>query len=91
MGITRSPLPQNIGNLPFPFLVVTTQFFSWIIFINSCICIYRFTWIIVFMIVYVIQKIGCNDNSPKFSQRNSKLPLLWQKKGNYPVIPLYGF
>ena len=42
---------------PYPFLVVTAQFFSWIIFINDCICIligspgYYFL-----MIVYVIQK-----------------------------------
>ena len=32
-------LPQNIGNLPLPFLVVITLFLSWIIFNNDCICI----------------------------------------------------
>ena len=35
MGITRSPLPQNNGNLPLPFLVVIAQFSSWIIFVND--------------------------------------------------------
>ena len=39
MGVTCFPLSQNIGNLPLPFLVVINQFFSWIIFINNCICI----------------------------------------------------
>ena len=39
MGITCSPLSQNNGNLPLPFLVVITQFFSWMVFINNCICI----------------------------------------------------
>ena len=39
MAITCSPLPQNNGNLPVPFLVVISQLFSWIIFINDCICI----------------------------------------------------
>ena len=36
MEITRSTLPQNNGNLPLPFLVVITQFLSWMIFINYC-------------------------------------------------------
>ena len=50
---------------PHPFFVAITQLFSLIIFINDCICIlsgspgYYFL-----MIVYVIQKIGGNENSP---------------------------
>ena len=39
MGINRSLLPQNNGNLPFPFFVVIALLLSWIIFINDCICI----------------------------------------------------
>ena len=38
MGITRSLLPQNNGNLPLPFFVVLTQLFTWIIFVNDCMC-----------------------------------------------------
>ena len=38
MGITLSPLPQNNGNLPLPFLVVITHFLLNNI-INDCICI----------------------------------------------------
>ena len=40
MEITRSPLLQNNGNLPLPFLVVITQLFSWVIFINDCVYVY---------------------------------------------------
>ena len=39
MGFTRSPLPRIMVIYPYPFLVVITQLFSWIIFINYCICI----------------------------------------------------
>ena len=49
---------------PYPFLVVITQLLSWKIFINECIYINWFTWIIFFMIIYVILKIGGNENSP---------------------------
>ena len=59
MGIYRSPLPQNNGNLPLPFLVVITLLLSWIISINDRI------YILIgpsgkyfLMIVYVIQKLG---------------------------------
>ena len=50
MGIAHSPLSQNNGNLPLPFLVVITQVFSYIIFINDCIFLltgspgYIFLW-----------------------------------------------
>ena len=42
IGVTYSPLPQNNCNspLPLPFLVVISQLFSCIIFINDCICIW---------------------------------------------------
>ena len=39
MGITYFPLPRSNGNLLSPFFVVITLFFSWIIIINSCICL----------------------------------------------------
>ena len=44
---------------PNPFLVEITQLFSWIIFIKDCIYIYYFL-----IIVYIIQNIGGNENSP---------------------------
>ena len=50
---------------PYPFFVVITQLFSCIIFINGCICILTDSpGLYLFMIVYVIQKIGGNKNSP---------------------------
>ena len=50
---------------PYPFLVVIAQLFSWIIFIHDCICILTGSHgSYLFMIVYVIQDIGGNENSP---------------------------
>ena len=64
MGITRSTLPQNNGNLPLPFfggnfpIVLLDNIYELLyIYINL------FTWIIFFITVYVIQKIGGNENS----------------------------
>ena len=50
---------------PYPFFVVITQLFSWIISINDCICILTVSLLYyLLMIVYVIQEIGGNKNSP---------------------------
>ena len=50
---------------PYPFLVVITQLIYWIIFINDCIFILTVSpRLYIFMIVYVIQKIRGNENSP---------------------------
>ena len=65
MGITRSTLPRNNGNLPLPFfcgnypivllnniysrLYMYINWFTWIIFIHDCIC---------------YTKIGGNENYP---------------------------
>ena len=52
-------------NYHYPFLVVITEFFSCIIFINDCICILTvLPGKYLLIIVYVIQKIGGNENSP---------------------------
>ena len=50
---------------PYPLLVVITQFFYSITFINDCICILTGSsgWYL-FMIVYVIQNIRGSNNSP---------------------------
>ena len=49
----------------YPFFEVITQLFSCIIFINDCIYILTVSpGYYLFMIVYVIQKIGGNENSP---------------------------
>ena len=47
---------------PYPFLVVITPFFSWIIFINDCICILTGSPGYFLMIIYVILKIRGNNN-----------------------------
>ena len=50
---------------PYPFLVLSTQLFSCIIFINDYINILTVSpGSYLFMIVYVIQKIRGNENSP---------------------------
>ena len=50
---------------PYPFLVVITQLFSCIVFINDFICILTGSpGSYLFMIIYVIQEIGDNENSP---------------------------
>ena len=50
---------------PYPFLVAITQLFSWIIFINYCICILTSSPVYyILMIIYVIQKNGGNKNFP---------------------------
>ena len=50
---------------PYPFLVVITQLFSNIIFINDCVCILTGSpGYYLFMIVYLIPKNGGNENSP---------------------------
>ena len=67
MGITRSPLPQNNGNLPLPFFVVIAQLLSWKIFLNDCICILNGSpGQYLLIVLYVILKIGGNENSPNF-------------------------
>ena len=84
MGITRSTLPRNNGNLPLPFfggnypIVLLNNIYLWLHMYINC-----FTRIIFFMIVYVIQEIGGNENSP------DSLNVQW-KQGNYPVIHIYG-
>ena len=65
--ITCSLLLQNNDNLTLPFFEVITQFFPYILFNDYCICLLIFlTWVIFFMIIYVIRKIGGNDNSPNY-------------------------
>ena len=50
---------------PYPFLMAITLLFSCIIFINDCISILTVSpGKYLFMIVYVIQEIGGNENSP---------------------------
>ena len=49
---------------PYPFLVVINQILSWTIFNNDCICILTGSPENIFMIVYVIWKIGDNKNDP---------------------------
>ena len=39
MVITRYPLPQKMAIHSYPFFMVITQLFYWMIFINDCICI----------------------------------------------------
>ena len=52
---------------PYPFLVVITQLFSYIIFINNLyMYINWFTRINILMIIYVILNNGGNENSPYF-------------------------
>ena len=54
-----------MGMYPYPFSVVLDHFLLWIIFINDCICILNGSPGFFFsIIVYVIQKIGGNENSP---------------------------
>ena len=65
MGITCYTLPRKNGNLPLPVFVVISLLFSWIIFIHCCICILTGSpRSYLFMIFYVIQEIGGNENSP---------------------------
>ena len=65
MGITSSPLTQNNGNSPLPFfggtypIIILDNIYKLLYMYIKC-----FPWIIFFMIVYVIQKIGGNVNSP---------------------------
>ena len=49
---------------PYPFLLAITQLFYWIIFINGCIRILTGSPGFFFMIVYVMRKIGGNENYP---------------------------
>ena len=44
-----------------------------------------FTWIIIFIIVYVIQKIGGNENYLNYLNIN----ITTKRTGNYPVITIY--
>ena len=65
MEITHYPLPQNIGNLPLPFFGGNYPIFSWIIFINYCKCIFTVSpGQYLLIIIYVIQTIRGNNNSP---------------------------
>ena len=74
---------------PYPYLVVITQLFSWIIFINDCIFIFTGSLGWFFSWSYMLyRKLGVKKCS-KLSQRNGKLPLSRQKQGNYPVFPVY--
>ena len=66
--------------------------FYWITFINGCICILNgSTGSYLFIIVYIILKIGGNENSPYSINVILKLTLPRWKQGNYPVIPIYGY
>ena len=57
--------PKIMVLYPSPFLVVITLLFSWITFINDCICILtRSLWSYILMIIYVILKNEGNKNSP---------------------------
>ena len=56
MGIVRSPLPQNNGNLPLTFLVVMTKLFSCIMFINDYICILTGNPDNIFLLSYMLYK-----------------------------------
>ena len=50
---------------PYLFLVIITQLFSWLIFINDCICLLTGSpGEYILMVIYVIQKNGGNENSP---------------------------
>ena len=51
---------------PYPFFVVISQLFSWIIFINNCICILTglYGYFLHDCICYT--KFGGNKNSPNF-------------------------
>ena len=71
-------------------MVLITQLFSWIIFINDCICILTGSpgWYF-FNIVYVVQKLGVTIIL-QFSQPNGKLLLSQWKQVNHPVIYIYG-
>ena len=65
MGITRSLLPQDIGNLPVPFFCGNYPIVLLHNIINDCICIITGSpRKHLFMVVYVIQEIGGNENSP---------------------------
>ena len=66
MGITRSPLPQNIGNLPLPCFVGKYPIVLMDNIINDFVCKFnQFTWIIFFHYhIYSMQKIRGNENSP---------------------------
>ena len=67
MGITRSLLTNNYGNLPLPFLVVIHHLFSWIIFNNYCVRILTGSpRLKKFMIVYFILKTRGTNNSPNY-------------------------
>ena len=75
---------------PYHFLVITTQSFSWIIFINDCIGILTGPHgYYLLMIIYVIQKLGVNDNSPTFINVMVNYHYHWQKQVNYPIITVY--
>ena len=90
MGITRSTLPRNNGNLPLPFfggnypIVLLNNMYSWLyMYINW------FTRIIFICdCIYYTRYWGWQELS-RFSQHNGKLPLTRWKQGNYPVIPIY--
>ena len=70
---------------PYPFFVVITQFFSWIILINDCICILTGSpGQYVLMNVYVIRKNWGETKILQFYQRNGRFPLSRRKQGNYP-------
>ena len=65
MGITRSTLPLDNGNLPLPFFVGNYPIVLLNNFICYCICILSGSpGLYLFVIVYVIKEIGGNENSP---------------------------
>ena len=91
MGIIRSPLPQNNGNLPLPFfggnchiVLLNNIYQSLYMYINW------FTWIIFFHDRICYMKNQGEWELSKFSQRNGKLPLSRLKQDNYLLIPMYG-
>ena len=65
MVITGSPLPQDNSNLTLSFFVVIPQFFSWVIFINDCICILTGSPGYLFHDCTCYTKIGGSKISPK--------------------------
>ena len=74
---------------PYSCLVVITQLFSWIIFINDCIWLSTGSHIYFFWWSYMLYKKLGITRILLFSQWNGKLPLPRWKQGNYPVITIY--
>ena len=92
-GTNYSQLPQNNGNLPLPLFGGNYPIFSWILFYNNGICTLTGSLGRYFlMIVYVLQNIKGNKNSPHYlnmminyynhggnSVMTCKFPSLWTR------------